>query len=201
MTTDETPWYVTDKAIADATELLGFDDSDESWEHLHDLLCGLAFIARKKRQEADTLELWVCGQPHKRLKLLVSTRTSEERPKPQLIGVRRPHRGWRRPASPIRLPVLGSKAEAKALMDRLEAENGLPRPREGSPEDEHATEEPSNRSQTLAVLAAHFAVLEAGGDQWPTTRPSQARADAEMKETSLLEHVALVERMLHRRRQ
>jgi len=113
---DAWPWYITDKAIEDAAELLGYDlDHDAHWAYLEKLLGGLGFIARKKKDKTDTLEQWVCGQPHKRLQLLVSTRSNPEGPKPQLVGVRPPYRGWRRPPTPLRLPVLQSYDDAKAL--------------------------------------------------------------------------------------
>ena len=109
----EWPWYITDKAIEDAADLLGFDlDRDDHWDYLERLLGGLGFVARRKKNEADTLERWVCGQPHKRLQLLVSTRPNPEGPKPQLVGVRAPYKAWRRPKSPLRLPILRSRDDA-----------------------------------------------------------------------------------------
>lgn len=113
---DEWPWYITEKALEDAADILGFDaERSNHRRFLERLLGGLGFVARKKRDREDTLELWVCGQPHKRLQLLVSTRKNPKGPKPQLVGVRPPYKGWRRPKTPLRLPVIESRDDALLL--------------------------------------------------------------------------------------
>ena len=104
-------WYVTDHAIESACDILGFDpDDEEHWDYVARLVEGLAQVAKLKGPDRETDgEVWQVGQPHKRLRMLVSRAERPEGPLPQVLDVWRPHARWRRPREPMWLPIPGEE--------------------------------------------------------------------------------------------
>lgn len=180
-------WYITEKAITEAAYLLGFPtnlhDADESWAYLEDLLGGLSWVATRRREYDEGVDLYRVGAAHKELQLLVST--DHTRGLPKLITVLKPHARWRRPRSPLRLPV-PSPSDAQPAQ-------ASPSPAASSPDA--ATAQPE-RYTIRDVLMAHLAVL----DEWPRSTPKELLTELALEESSALDHIDAVETRLLRRR-